>query len=368
MFGNIFGGKPKGLGIEIGSERINIVEMRQTGQSYKLANYATTELPEGVVEEGRITDPIALGEVIRELLATNKIKLKKAATAVPGRETVSRLIKLPAEIPDEELRDLILNQEASLYLPFPREDADVDYQKLGITLDDDGVERQEVLMVATPKEVTDTYLQALQVANLDADIVEVTSFALIRTLHSSLTRFSSLAEGVAILDIEYEATEITIAVDGIPQFSRTVAIGTATLQNAQLRAINLPPRATTNLEDLQELVVPIQTMDTAGLAGMGGGSPGDAAVLRVLSDLADELRRSIDFHCGQTQGADVVHLLIAGPGACIQNLDEFFRQRLGIDTEQIDPLQVLNVKSDKELQPYQRMSLAIAMGLGAREA
>jgi type IV pilus assembly protein PilM len=94
-----------------------------------------------------------------------------------------------------------------------------------------------------------------------------------------------MAEAVAIVDIEYESTEITITVDGVPQFSRTVGIGTEQIQNAQLRAINLPPRRTTDMEMLSAMTVPIQTIDTAGLAGGGGNSPGDAAILRVLGDL-----------------------------------------------------------------------------------
>ncbi len=368
MFGLKFGGKSKkGIGIEITSEKVNLVQLRRKGQSsYKLVTYGSVELPEGTVEEGRILDPVALGEVIRSLLADKKIKVKKVATALPGRETVSRLIRLPAEIPDLELREMVLNQEASLYLPFPREDADVDYQKLGTALDDDGIERIEILMVATPKEVTDSYMQALEIAQLQVDVVEVSSFSLIRAMHNELARFSTIAEAVAIVDIEYEATEITVTVDGVPQFSRTFPIGTAQIQNAQLRAINLPPRRTTDMEMLSSTVVPVQSMDTASLAG-GGGTPGDAAIMRVVGDLSDELRRSIDFYTSQSPGSDVVQLLIAGPGACIGQLNEFFSQRLGIAAIAVDPLTAVGVTVDGDIPIQERMAMSVALGLGLRE-
>jgi type IV pilus assembly protein PilM len=368
MFGLKFGGKAKkGIGIEITSEKVNLVQLRRKGQSsYKLVTYGSVELPEGTVEEGRILDPVALGEIIRSLLADKKIKVKKVATALPGRETVSRLIRLPAEIPDIELREMVLNQEASLYLPFPREDADVDYQKLGTALDDDGIERIEILMVATSKEVTDSYMQALEIAQLQVDVVEVSSFALIRAMHNELSRFSTLAEAVAIVDIEYEATEITVTVDGVPQFSRTFPIGTAQIQNAQLRAINLPPRRTTDMEMLSSTVVPVQSMDTASLAG-GGGTPEDAAIMRVVGDLSDELRRSIDFYTSQSPGSDVVQLLIAGPGACIGQLNEFFSQRLGIAAVAVDPLTAVGVTVDGDIPIEERMAMSVALGLGLRE-
>ncbi|PZO36005.1 MAG: pilus assembly protein PilM [Pseudanabaena frigida] len=369
MFGLKFGGKSKkGIGIEITSEKVNLVQLRRKGQSsYKLVTHGSIELPEGTVEEGRILDPVALGEIIRSLLAEKKVKVKKVATALPGRETVSRLIRLPAEIPDLELREMVLNQEASLYLPFPREDADVDYQKLGTSLDDDGIERIEILMVATPKEVTDSYMQALEIAQLQVDIVEVSSFALIRAMHNELARYSTLAEAVAIVDIEYEATEITVTVDGVPQFSRTFPIGTAQIQNAQLRAINLPPRRTTDMEMLSSTVVPVQSMDTASLAGGGSGTPGDAAIMRVVGDLSDELRRSIDFYTSQSPGSDVVQLLIAGPGACIGQLNEFFSQRLGIAASAVDPLTAMGVSFDGDIPMHDRMAMSVSLGLGLRE-
>ena len=262
---------------------------------------------------------------------------------------------------------MVLNQEASLYLPFPREDADVDYQKLGTTLDDDGIERIEILMVATPKEVTDSYIQALEIAQLQVDIVEVSSFALIRSMYNELSRFSTLAEAVAIVDIEYEATEITVTVDVVPQFSRTFPIGTAQIQNAQLRAINLPPWRTTDMEMLSSTVVPVQSIDTASPVAGGGSTPGDAAILRVVGDLSDELRRSIDFYTGQSPGSDVVQLLITGPGACIGQMNEFFSQRLGIAANAIDPLTTVGVSVDGDIPIHERMAMSVCLGLGLRE-
>jgi len=371
MFGldKLFGGGSKnGIGVEITSERVNVVQLRRKGQTgYKLISYGSADVPEGTVEDGRINDPIALGQVISGLLTEKKIKSKSVATCVLGKEAVSRLIRLPAELSELELRDMVLNQEASLYLPFPREDADVDYQKLGTRLDDDGIERQEILMVATPREVTDVYMQAMESAGLTLDVVEVASYSLLRALKNYLRDYNSPAESVAIVDIEYEYTEITIAVDGIPQFARTFPIGTLQIQNAQLRAINMPPRRSTDTEMLGAMVVPMQTMDTAGFVGGGNPNAGEAAISRVLSDLADELRRSVDFYISQNPGSEIAQVFVTGPGACIGQLDEFLRQRLGVETRVVDPLQALDVSADKEVPFLDRVCMAIALGLSLRE-
>ena len=89
--------------------------------------------------------------------------------------------------------------------------------------------------------------------------------------------------------------------------------------------------------------------------------------MRVLGDLSDELRRSIDFYTSQSPGSDVVQLLIAGPGACIGQLNEFFSQRLGIAANAVDPLTVIGISVDTDISIQDRMAMSISLGLGLRE-
>jgi type IV pilus assembly protein PilM len=121
----------KGIGIELAPERINIAQLKKQGQSYKVATLYSHEVPEGIFQGGQIADSPALAELIKTALAESKIKAEQVATAVPMRESVIRIIPIPAELDDQELRDMVLNHEAGLYLPYPREEVDLDYQKLG---------------------------------------------------------------------------------------------------------------------------------------------------------------------------------------------------------------------------------------------
>jgi type IV pilus assembly protein PilM len=364
---SLFSKKSKGVGIEIAPDRINIAQLRKQGQGFRLASYATVPLPEGVFHEGQIADPPALAEVIQSALAENKIKVKQVATAVSGgRDTVTRIIPVPAELDDRELREMILNQEAGLYLPFPREEADVDYQKLGLFIDEDGIEKVQVLLVATRKEVTDTYLNVFQQAGLQVDVLEVSSFSLIRTIREQLRQFAP-QEAVALVDIEFESTEISIAVDGVPQFSRTVPIGTYQIQETLSRAMNLPPSR--NIDLLQGMTVPANSMDTMGSPRPGAGmNPGTAAMLRILGELADELRRSIDFYLNQGEDQEIAQLMLAGPGAAIGQIDEFFTQRLSLPCSQVDPVAALSLTAAENIPLEARPGLGVVLGLGLREA
>jgi type IV pilus assembly protein PilM len=363
----LFSKKTKGVGIELTPDRINVARLKKKGQTFQLVNFASTEVPDGVFQEGQILDSPAMAELLEATLAESKIKTKYAATAIPGgRDTVTRIIPVPAELDDRELREMVLNQEAGLYLPFPREEADVDYQKLGFFVDEDGIEKVQVLLVATRKDVTDAYISTFQQAGLTINVLEISSFSLIRTIREQLRQFTP-QEAAAIVDIEFESTEISIVVDGVPQFSRTVPIGTYQIQTALSRAMNLPPSRNTDM--LQGMTIPVTPMDSMGASPkMGGTNPGTAAMLRVLGELSDELRRSIDFYLNQGENLEVAQLLLAGPGGSIGQLDEFFSQRLSLPASQVDPIEALSLEVEEEIPPVQRPGLSVVLGLGLREA
>ncbi|MBW4655759.1 MAG: type IV pilus assembly protein PilM [Kaiparowitsia implicata GSE-PSE-MK54-09C] len=366
-FKGLFSKKSNGVGIELAPDRVNVARIKKKGQGFQLATLASADVPEGVFQEGQILDSAVMAEIIQSVLAESKIKVKSAITAIPGgRDTVTRIIPVPAELDERELREMVLNQEAGLYLPFPREEADVDYQKLGFFVDEDGIEKVQVLLVATRKEVTDSYISTFQQAGLSLNVLEISSFSLIRTIREQLRQFSP-QEAASIVDIEFESTEISIVVDGVPQFSRTVPIGTYQIQSALSRAMNLPPSRNTEL--LQGMTVPVTPMDSVGTpAKMPGNNPGTAAMLRVLGELADELRRSIDFYLNQGDNVEVAQLLLAGPGASIGQLDEFLSQRLSLPVSQVDPVSALSLDMDQEIAEMQRPGLGVVLGLGLREA
>lgn len=361
-FKNLWSRQSQGVGLEITPERLSLAQLSKQGQSYKLNKFCSLPLPGGIFEEGKIVDSPSLSEMIRDLFKENEITSRHVATGVPIREAIIRMIPVPAELDEQELRDMVLNHEAALYLPYPREEFDLDYQKLGFFEDDDGIEKVRVLLVATRKEVTDSYLGTLQQAGLQVDVLEINSFALIRTIREQLRQFSS-KEAVVLIDIEFDNTEIAIILDGVPQFSRTVPIGTYQMQTALSRAMNLPPSRDPSI--LQRMTIPISLMDTPSIQG-SAVNPGMTSLIGVMGELTDEIRRSINFYLNQSEDLELVQLLLAGPGGGLVQLDEYLTQRLGIPTMQIDPLSALSLETEQDIASTERPSLATVLGLGLR--
>ena len=357
---NLFQRNQPGIGIELGPERINIAEIRQKGDKLKLVNFATAEVPEEVFIEGQIKDIPTMSELVESIVADNNIKSRRVATAILGREAVTRVIPVPAELNDQELEDY-MNQEAGLYLPFPREEADVDYQKLGNILDPDNEERVQVALVATRKEITDAYIEVFSQAGLAINVLEVSNFALIRTVKDILQQYGP-QEATVMADLGFDSTELAIVVDGIPQFNRTIPIGTYQMQSSLNEAMNLPP--TRDTAELLGMTVPV--IETMGVTGSGASS-GTNVLQKVLAELADEVRRSIDFYLNQFEDLEVAQLLLTGSGAAIGQIDDFFMQRLSLPASKVDPIEILALETEIEIPLEQRCGLGIVLGLGLRE-
>lgn len=363
---NLIGGKSKGVGIEIAPDRVSLAQLSKKGQQYKLIKYHSLEVPEEVFEDGRIVNTTALSEVIEELVKEAKVKPKQIATAVPMKDVIMRIIPMPAELNDQELKDAVLNHEAPLYLPYPREEVDIDYQKLGYFVDEDGIEKVQVLLVATRKEITDLYLESFQQAGLTVTVLETNSFALMRLLREQLKQFAA-GEAVVLVDIEFDSTDIAIISEGIPQFTRTIPIGVYQMQTALAQAMNLPTSRNTEL--LQEITIPNNPEQGTSISTTSSQTwlnPGMDSLLRVLNELVDELKRSINFYLNQSGNMEVVQMLLAGQGAGIAQIDEFFTRRLNIPTIQVDPVSAISVSLKQELSPMERAGLGTVLGLGMR--
>jgi type IV pilus assembly protein PilM len=358
----LLGTSQHSVGVEFTGDRLNIADLSRQGGLYRLNTLLSEPLPEDLHNSGQSPDLDDMADFLKQTFATHRIRCRQVVAAIPTREAVSRLIAMPAELDEAELREMVLHQEAALHLPFPREEADIDYQKLSYFLDEDDIEKVQVFMVATRRSVTDSYLDLFTKAGLKIKVLEVTSFALLRTLREPLRQFGP-QDAVVVVDLEFDATEIAIVVDGIPRFSRSIPLGTLQVEQAVARSLGLP----------SEQRHPALVLDTAT-----SWNPGDAitpkllpeqqALGRILGELADELQRSIDFYRTQDPSVEIQQIFLTGPGSGFPGLADFLTQQLAVPADCIDPIDGLGLKLPEHFDPSLRSHMGIVLGLGLRGA
>ncbi len=143
------------------------------------------------------------------------------------------------------------------------------------------------------------------------------------------------------------------------------------------------PTAPLDLERTQP--IPRRTIDLARrlppteAPGLLSGFVGDDnmkeqvfdAILPVLSELATELRRSLDYYRSRSQGRNVDRILLCGGTASMPDIDQFLSRELQVPVEVANPFAHLNISAkhyDAEYLASIGPLFAIAVGLAAREA
>lgn len=224
------------VGLDLSRSSMTAVRLRyQTGGSI-LMQAANDSLPEGLIQEGEVRDVEALSFALKEFWKTHNIKGKKVALGLANQKVVVRTLEFPLLDP-KELRSAIEFQ-AQDYIPIPIEEAVFDFHILGRFTDDEGIEKQKVLVVAAQKIMVMDFINAIKGAKLSVAGVDLQAFALLRALapESFLDQGPS-DRATAIANIGSDVTNLVVDMGGEPQFTRIISFGgddfTKALQDLQ---------------------------------------------------------------------------------------------------------------------------------------
>jgi type IV pilus assembly protein PilM len=337
-------GKKKGpvLGLDINSDSLTIVGLDKTRAGIEITRFACSPTPGNAIREGLIADPETIGTMLQSLLADANIPVSGPSPvvnlAVPAQAVVIRLMPVPVGMPPEELADVV-TQEATNHVPFPIEDANLDWSAMPATerTDADGVRRIDIILAAVQRSIIESYWRMADTAGVKLGRVDISSLAVVRSL-ALAGYLGSSGHLSMVVNIRHDATDINIVRSAMPLFGRSIMIGIDSLTEAISRSLGIQFDATLNL--LPEIVLfGVPPTD----ARMGQA----AQVARtVFSDIIDELIRSLDFYKSQVGDVKVDQIVLSGPGTMIQNLDQFISNRMNIRTIVCDPMRDLVFEPD----------------------
>lgn len=344
-------GKATAVGLDIGTSSIKLIELHRRGNSIQLGHFGVKNIPYGSVEGGAIQSPQVFGEHIKEAMAEAKIKTKEAIIAVAGQTVIVRHIKFPL-MERQELANAI-QFEAERYIPFPIDEASMDFEIIGT---DAANNEMEVMLVAAQKQLIESHIQALLSAGIQPVAIDVQPFALLR----SLGLMTNQSPGTTvILDIGAGTTDLLIYKGGSPRFTRIIPIAGS--------------RITQSIADIygcsfdQAEQLKIQYGDALGANQEGDYGRVYKAIQGIISELIIEVRRSIDYYRLQQRSEDINQIIIAGGGAKLPNCEELFSRELGIRVSKGNPLYLLNTGNVTENVLDTAPILAVSIGLALRE-
>jgi type IV pilus assembly protein PilM len=187
------------VGIDIGSQAIKVVEAKATKTGVQITALAIAPTPEGVIENGIITDPAGLGAAIKKLLNENGIKARKCVSAVSGQSSVVlRVIEVPKMTRDELAETM--KWEVERQVPFSPTEVVMDYQPLNKPNQPADAQNMEVLLAVAQQDMINRHVEALMAAGLKPSAIDVVPLAAGRAL-IDLANNEASEHTIAILDI-----------------------------------------------------------------------------------------------------------------------------------------------------------------------
>jgi len=345
---DLFASERQLAGLDIGSSNIKLAEIQDTSKGRTLTRFSQMPLTEGVIVDGVVVEPEALTATIKELHKKSGCRRRKVITSISGHAVIVKKLTFP-HMGETELVELI-RDEAEKYLPF--EDAalvDFDCQILGDH--PYNASQMEVLLVAAKKEIIGGYTRAIEAAGLIPVIIDVDSFAL-ETLYEENYEFEQ--DDVAVLvNIGASITNLNAIKGGGSIFTRDFTLG----GNAVTRAIS--ENMHLSLEEAEKAKVDGIGEDEAARKQFRDG-------LIVYADpICSEIERSVDYFRASFSVENIKHVLLSGGGAMIPGIAASLGQRLGVETEMINPFKKIHLKGDlMDKEAAVRLGPIAAVGVG----
>jgi type IV pilus assembly protein PilM len=271
---------------------------------------ASLDLPSGLVRDGEVTDPEALGRHMKSFASEAGLP-KSVRLGVSNQQIVVRAVELP-RIEDEAERDQAVRFQASEAIAMPLEEAVLDHQVAGYASAPDGTPRMQVVIVAARRKMLETLLEAVKAGGLKAEGIDLDAFALVR----------ALAAGG---DGDDEAATVFCHLGGVTNLA--IAVGSSCFFTRPLAAV---------WDD-----------EDAG------------------SRLADEIRLSIDYYMTQPQARPVGEVVTSGPGSAEAPLVDSLRTHLGMPLRVAEPLGPIDSSGLAPGEDPHRYTVAAGLSLGA---
>lgn len=342
----IFGRKKGVIGLDIGSNSIKLVELRESQNSFKLENLGIAPLPPEAIVDGALMDSVTIIDAIRQLVADSKTRTKDAVTSVSGHSVIVKKITLPVmSVP--ELEESI-QWEAERYIPFDINDVNIDFQIFGSTPENPEV--MDVVLVAAKKDIVNDYVSVVIESGLNPVIIDVDAFAIENML--SVNYEIGKEETVAVVNVGASITNINILKDNMTAFTRDIFKGGNQITDEIQRQLHI------DYEEAEKIKV--------GSKIDAVSQPVIQEVLRSASEsLANEIGNSIEFYQSTTTYEKIEKLYLSGGGSKTKDFDIILQQVIGIPVEIVNPFKKIEYTGKSfDLEYLREIGPMMAVGVG----
>ena len=346
----------KVVGLDIGTSGVRAAELSLGRGAATLERFGQVALPVGAVHDGEVVDSAAVGAALKQLWAQAKFSTKKVVLGVANQKVVVRQVDVPW-LPEDELRKSLAFQVAD-FIPMAAEEAILDFHPLEEFTNDSGARMLRMLLVAASRDMVGNALEAVKLAGLDAHMVDLTSFAVLRSMVGEGAVASPTAE--ALVDVGASVTNIVVHQGGVPRFVRILMLGGADITSAVSERLGVP----------QDQAEAVKQQTGLLLVPNNDAHPAQRAIEASGSAFVDEVRGSLDYFMAQPGATRIDRIVLSGGGSLLAGLAERLQAATRLPVHAARPMSQLKIGKTgltpeqlAYVEPMVTVPVGLAMGV-----
>lgn len=363
--------KTQAFGLDISDLSLKMAFLSKKKDSFLLEAIGESKIKPGIVEDGEIKNEEKLAEIIQQAvknIGKGKLRTKNVIVSLPEKKSFLEIIQMP-KLKEEELKSAIL-YEAENHIPLPIHEVYLDYQIIPPVYENS--KNIDILLVAVPKKIADSYLATLKLAGFFPLVFESESLAIARALIKD-----GIAESpVLLIDIgETKSTFIIFSGYSVKfSFSSPISSGTLTEVISKNLGISLVEAEKIKIKQGLAEKLKVKLKEENVVFEEVSGTIFEILV-PPLVDFVQQIKKCLDYYKTHTQDNHVLptergiaKIFLCGGGANLKGLSSFLSLELKTPVQLGKPW--INILKEKNKAPPislpESLKYTTAIGLALR--
>ncbi len=349
------------VGLDIGTSGVRAAELTLGKGGATLERFGQVALPPGAVRDGEVIDADAVAEAIKQLWAQAKFSTKKVVVGVANQKVVVRQVDLPW-LPTNELKKALAFQVQD-YIPMPVEQAILDFHPLEEFTNESGGRMLRVLLVAAARDMVTSAIEAVQKAGLTPEMVDLTSFAVLRSLVTMDTTGLQSSQAEALVDVGANVTNIVVHQGGVPRFVRILLMGGSDVTDAVAERLGVPAEQAEAIK---------QETGMSPVPGAADATPASRAIEATAGAFVEEVRGSLDYFMAQPGASRISRVVLSGGGSRLAGLEQRLATATRLPVQAARPMSLLKLGKTgltpdqlAYVEPMVTVPVGLAMGVSS---
>jgi type IV pilus assembly protein PilM len=312
------------FGLDVGYSSLKVMQIDWAGKKQVVVGYGVAGFDGEVIRDGVIINPEPIAKAGKELFQKHlvgDITTRRVCMAIPAARTYTRTMTLP-KLSNNDLAEAV-RTEAEQYIPMPLDELYIDHSIISRNDKD-----MEVLAVAVPRKIVDSYTDLASVLGLEVVAIESTIGAASRLF----VQAESSDVPTVLIDFGSVSSDITIY-DGTLIVTGTIPGGGDSFTNLIADALKVSKPEAHIIKTKYGLGVSKKQKEIT------------TVMVPLLEQIVKEIRRMIRYYEERgTTDKKISQVVTMGGGANMPGLSEYLTSALRLAVRMCDPWQHLDFR------------------------